>query len=177
MKRARLILMSVLFLMQATAFGQQKTVFGDEVGTLDGIMKAYYEVVSVKKGEKISYPRDSALHAPKALVGLPARTKEGKFYMKLVSLKEYHLMSDAGLEKDGFDEKEISRKVESFGAMYHVWSTYESRNVADGPLIDRGINSIELYFDGTRFWITSWSFENESKDQKIPLKYLTIKEQ
>lgn len=31
------------------------TKFGDDVGTLDGIIKAYYDVVTVKKGEKVSY--------------------------------------------------------------------------------------------------------------------------
>jgi hypothetical protein len=90
-------------------------------------MKAYYEVVSVKIGEKISFQRDSILHAPNALIGLPSRSKDGKFKMNLMSLKEYHRLADPGLEKEGFYEKEINRKVESFGSIYHVWSTYESR--------------------------------------------------
>ncbi len=176
----KLILMikpgTVLFLIaifiQAMASAQQKTSFGDEVGTLDGIIKAYYEVVSVKIGEKISYKRDSMLHSPNALVGLPGKDKDGKFKMNLVSLKKYHQLADAGLEKEGFYENEISRKTENFGAVYHVWSTYESKKIITGPVIERGINSIELYFDGTRFWITSWSFDNETEKNKISAAYL-----
>ena len=76
------------------------------------------------------------------------------------------------LEKDGFYEKEISRKVENYGSVYHVWSTYEARNVADGPLLERGINSIQLFWDGTRFWILSWVFDNETNGNTIPKKYL-----
>jgi hypothetical protein len=57
MKRHKLLLTTAFFFMQAVVFGQQKTSFGDEVGTLDGIIKAYYDVVTVKKGEKISYVR------------------------------------------------------------------------------------------------------------------------
>ena len=171
-KTITLILTTGFILIQPVIYGQQKTAYGDEVSTLDGIIKAYYDVVTVKKGEKVSYSRDSLLHVPNALVGMAQKGKDGKVVLKLITLKQFHQNSDAYLEKDGFYEKEISRKVENFGAVYHVWSTYESRNVADGPIIERGINSIELYFDGTRFWILSWVFDNESKEQPIPKKYL-----
>jgi len=160
------------FLTLTVVHAQVKTSFGDEVGTLDGIIKAYYDVVTVKKGEKVSYLRDSCLHVPNASVGMAKKSKDGKIVLQLITLKQFHNASDAYLEKDGFYEREISRKVENFGAIYHVWSTYETRNVADGPVIERGINSIELYFDGTRFWILSWVFDNESKEQPIPKKYL-----
>ena len=162
----------ILLLMQVFAFAQVKTSFGDEVGTLDGIIKAYYDVVTVKKGEKVSYQRDSCLHVPNASVGMARKDKDGKATVRLITLRQFHEASDAYLEKDGFTEKEISRKVENFGAVYHVWSTYETRNTVDGPIIDRGINSIELYFDGTRFWILSWVFDAESKENPIPKKYL-----
>ena len=171
-KVVTVILIAVFFFAKPAAHAQQKTAYGDEVGTLDGIIKAYYEVVTVKKGEKVSYERDSLLHVVNASVGMAEKGKDGKVRVRLITLKQFHQNSDAYLEKDGFYEKEISRKVENFGAIYHVWSTYESRNVADGPVIERGINSIELYFDGTRFWILSWVFDNESKEQPIPKKYL-----
>jgi hypothetical protein len=158
---------------RSALFAQQKTAFGDDVSTLDGIIKAYYEVVSVKVGEKVSYQRDSMLHAATALIGLPSKNKDGKFSLNLMSLKEYHNLADAQLEKEGFYEKEIGRKVENFGSVYHVWSTYESRNIITGPVIDRGTNTIELIFDGTRFWITSWSFDQETKENKIPKEYLS----
>ncbi|HMI78970.1 MAG TPA: hypothetical protein VK484_09250 [Ferruginibacter sp.] len=164
------LLLSAFFLLQAV-YSQVKTSFGDEVGTLDGIIKAYYDVVTVKKGEKISYVRDSLLHVPNASVGMAQKDKNGKIQLKLITLKEFH-KNDAALEKDGFYEKEISRKVENFGAIYHVWSTYETKNVADGPVVERGINSIQLYFDGTRFWILSWVFDNEGNGNGIPKKYL-----
>ena len=172
MKRNTLLLTAAFFLMQPAVFAQQKTAYGDEVGTLDGIIKAYYDVVTVKKGEKISYERDSLLHVPNAAVGMAQKGKDGKVNLKLISLKQFHKASDASLEKDGFYEKEISRRVENFGAIYQVWSTYETKNVEDGPVIERGINSIQLYFDGSRFWILSWVFDHESKEQPIPKKYL-----
>ncbi len=162
----------VLLTVQSSLMAQVKTSFGDEVGTLDGIIKAYYDVVTVKKGEKVSYRRDSCLHVPNASVGSAARDKNGKVGLKLITLKQFHEASDAYLEKEGFYEREISRKVEQFGAVYHVWSTYETKNTEDGPVIGRGINSIQLYFDGTRFWILSWVFDEESKQNPLPKMYL-----
>ncbi|MEO6556685.1 MAG: hypothetical protein ABIN92_04165 [Ferruginibacter sp.] len=152
--------------------GQQTTSFGDEVGTLDGIIKAYYDVVTVKKGEKVSFERDSVLHIPNAIVGITQKDKYGKAILKMISLRQFHNASDAFIEQDGFNEHELARKVENFGSIYQVWSTYETRNISTGPLLERGINSIQLYHDGKRFWIISWIAEDETKQQPIPEKYL-----
>ncbi|HVX48818.1 MAG TPA: hypothetical protein VHB48_01625 [Chitinophagaceae bacterium] len=172
MKKIVLFAVSLITLGVIPAGAQVVTAYGDTVSTLSGIMKAYYDVVTVNKGGKVSYERDSCLHIKKAGVGIISHGKDGKPALHYITLKEYHKRSDTQLEKDGFDEREISRKVEQFGNMYHVWSTYESRNTAGGPVIERGINSIELFFDGTRFWITSWTFDNESKNNPLPEKYL-----
>ena len=174
MKKIALILTAALILLSSFySTAQVVNKYGDNVSTLNGIIKAYYDVVTVKKGGKVSYQRDSLLHWPNVNVGWGGLTKSGKTTFRYVSLKEYHHLSDASLEKNGFDEHEISRKVEKFGSIYHVWSTYESRNDANGPVIERGINSIELFFDGARFWILGWFFDGERKNNPIPKEYLT----
>ena len=162
-----------VFLNNHDCRAQVITKFGDNVSTLNGIMKAYYDVVTVKIGEKPSYERDSLLHFGNVQVGWAVKEKNGKTIFQYVSLAEYHRMTDDGAALKGFDEREISRKVEKFGAIYHVWSTYESRYIKTGPVIQRGINSIELFYDGTRFWILGWFFDAERKDNPIPSKYLT----
>ena len=165
--------MILLMFSSRSIIAQTTTKYGDNIATLDGIIKAYYDVVTVKKGEKVSYERDSLLHIADAQVGWNQQGKDGKPHLKMVSLKEYHKMSDEYLEKNGFYEIEISRKVEKFRSIYHVWSKYETRNTSDGPIIGRGINSIELFFDGIRFWIITWVFDAERTDNPIPSEYLT----
>src|ERR1700759_4630750 len=141
MRKFYLPLILIALFVSGTASAQIITKYGDNVSTLDGIIKAYYDVVSVPKGGKVYYERDSLLHWPGAMVGLSAVTTNGKIKIRNMTLKEFHRLSDSESEKDGFDEREISRKVEKFGNLYHVWSTYESRNSHDGPVIDRGIDS------------------------------------
>jgi hypothetical protein len=70
--------------------------------------------------------------------------------------------------KNGFFETEIGSRVERFGDVATVRSVYESRRVKDGPLIARGVNYILLYWDGTRWWITSAVWEDEHGSLKLP---------
>ena len=77
------------------------------------------------------------------------------------------------LEKNGFFEREIARRTEQFGHIAHVWSTYESRYTVDDPEpFMRGINSIQLFYDGTRWWIVTIYWQHESTAHPIPAKYL-----
>ncbi len=170
----KILPLSAMLLLFATQHisAQVVTKYGDTVSSLSGIMKGYYDVVSVEKGGKVSYERDSLMHWPKVNVGTVGMNKSGKPVFHYISLKEFHRLSDPVIEKEGFFEREIFRKVEKFGAIYHVWSTYESRNTATGPVIERGINSIEMFYDGTRFWILGWFYDAERKQNPIPQEYL-----
>jgi hypothetical protein len=77
------------------------------------------------------------------------------------------------LEKNGFFEREIARRREQFGHIAHVWSTYESRHTVDDPEpFMRGINSIQLFYDGNRWWIVTIYWQQESAAHPIPEKYL-----
>lgn len=77
------------------------------------------------------------------------------------------------LEKDGFFEKEISRKTDQYGSVVQIFSTYESRRtIKDEKPFMRGINSIQLWFDGKRWWILTIFWQGETPDNPIPDKYL-----
>src|ERR1700744_2150386 len=111
MKKLIVVLMAAAAMVSVNnqCFAQQHhvlTKFGDDVGTLDGIIKAYYDVVSVKKGEKVSYERDSLLHIAGVRVGSAGIDVKGAPVIHYTSLKEYHRESDAYMEKNGFYEHE-----------------------------------------------------------------------
>ena len=164
MKKLVLILLIATAIMSVNgkSYAQETkllTKFGDDVGTLDGIIKAYYDVVTIKKGEKISYERDSLLHIAGVRVGSAGLDAKGQPILFYTSLKEYHRENDAYMEKTGYWEHETSRKVLNIRNIYHVWSAYEAKETPDGRIINQGINSIELYFDGKRFWILGWFYD------------------
>jgi hypothetical protein len=75
--------------------------------------------------------------------------------------------------EQGFYETEVARRTEQFGHIAHAWSTYESRHHPDDPEpFVRGINSIQLFHDGSRWWIVSIYWQQESTEHAIPQEYL-----
>lgn len=173
MKKLLLVASAYFILLHLNTQAQVVTKYGDNVKTLNGIIKAYYDVVNIKKGQKVSYERDSLLHWPGVKVGEIDGTKNGRHTLQFYTLKQYHKISDPVIEKDGFYEYEISRKVEFYGGIYHIWSTYEARHAPGAKVFERGINSIDLFDDGTRFWILGWFFNAEQNGNLIPAKYLS----
>ena len=162
MRKLILILLSCVLI---TTFNNQSyaqvvlTKYGDNVGTLDGIIKAYYDVVTIKKGEKINYERDSLLHIAGVRVGSAGIDAKGNPILQYTSLSEFHRQSDAYMEKNGFWEHETVRTVQHIQNIYHVWSSYVSAYTPGGKTIAQGVNSIELFFDGKRFWILGWFYD------------------
>jgi hypothetical protein len=141
----------------------------EDVSTLDGIIRAYYEVVSGPAGQPRQVARDHSLHHPDALVAITGQNASGEPTIRTMTLAEYH--EGSGEPAVGFYEQETHRQVQSFGSVTHVWSTYEWRREPSGAVQGRGINSIQLYFDGRRWWITSWIFDSERPDNPIPPEY------
>lgn len=139
----------------------------DDVSSLDGIMRAYYEVVSGGPNVVRDVQRDLSLHHPDAAIFLMARNAQKERVLKRRTVEEYHAGSQAFFAS-GFFENEIKREVKRFGHSVQVWSTYEMRKIQDGPVIGRGINNLMLSFDGKRYWILAETWDDESKDNPIP---------
>ncbi len=138
-----------------------------DVTTLDGLMRAYYDVVSGGPGVPRDVARDISLHHPDAAIFIHKRNEKNERELVRVSVKEYHASAKASLEA-GFFERETKRETKSFGHSVHVWSTYETRKTADGPVIARGINNIILSYDGKRYWILAETWDDESKANPLP---------
>ncbi len=161
------VLTLALILTGITLNAQVPYPMHDDVSSIDGIIKAYYEVVSGPKGPKQT-ERDKSLHHPTANVMVSGVTRSGEPYLRAMTLKEFH----SSMPPDAFYETEVHRVTESFGTIAHVWSTYEHRSSPDGEVQGRGINSIQLYNDGERWWILNWVYDSERKSNPIPVKYL-----
>ncbi len=144
----------------------------EDVASMDAILAALYDVISGPAGQARDWNRFRSLFAPGARLIPTARTPEGQSRITVTDPEGYITRSSAALSQ-GFFEKEISRKVDRFGAVTHVFSTYESRRKADDTeLLARGINSIQLFDDGTRWWIVSIYWQGERPDAPIPAEYL-----
>ncbi|HCM77759.1 MAG TPA: hypothetical protein DIS90_15355, partial [Cytophagales bacterium] len=67
---------------------------------------------------------------------------------------------------------ELYQTAEEYGTIAHVFSTYETREIANGPVTNRGINSIQLYKDTNRYYVVNIFWCAESMGFVLPEKYL-----
>lgn len=74
-------------------------------------------------------------------------------------------------EDSSFYENEIASRIDRFGNIAHVFSTYESRIEEDGDPVSRGINSIQLVKAEGRWWIAHLVWDVETEVNPIPNEY------
>ena len=148
-----------------------------DVSSIDGIMKAVYDVISGDAGQKRDWDRFRTLfHKNARLIptGMHPQTKEIR--ANVITPEEYATRSGPYLEKNGFHEREVARRVEQYGAVAHVFSTYESfHSKADKEPFMRGINSFQLFNDGKRWWVLTIYWQPETPTLPIPKEYLKSK--
>lgn len=144
-----------------------------DVSSIDAILKALYDVISGPAGQKRNWDRFRSLFVPGARLiptgqpaGQPARAT-------VLTPEEYIQRAGVSLERDGFFEREIGRSVDTFGRITQVFSAYDSKRAPeDAKPFQRGINSIQLLNDGTRWWVVSVYWDAERPDNPIPERYL-----
>ncbi len=141
-----------------------------DVSTIDGIVKAFYETISGPKGAPRQWQRDKTLYITDVrFVGMDEQ--DGKIRAGIMGHQQYVNATNEYFLNSGFTEHEINRVVRRFGNVAHVFSTYEF-SADDGKEKGRGINSIELFWDGTRWWISSASWDEERPNNPIPKEFL-----
>lgn len=144
-----------------------------DVGSIDGIIAALYDVISGPAGQARNWDRMRTLFIPEARLIPTGLRADGTSGRRVLGVEDYIATSGPFLEKNGFFETELSRKTEQFGRIVHVFSTYASRRtLKDEKPFMRGINSIQLWNDGSRWWIVTVFWQNETPDTPIPNTYL-----
>jgi len=140
----------------------------EDVSTIDGMIAAYYDVISGPAGQPRQWSRDATLYWPGLRFFAAGAKRDGTPTVHVLTHEQYVDGTDAMMVKRGFDEHEIHRVTHRIGNIAHVMSTYETRDVANGPITARGVNSIDLYWDGKRWWITAASWDDERPGSPIP---------
>jgi hypothetical protein len=145
-----------------------------DVASPDAIMAATYDVISGPAGQQRDWDRFRSLFVPGArLIPVVPRKTGGGLDTRIIAPDEYAQHADAYFQKNGFAEREISRKSERYGNIMQIFSTYESRHDAkDAQPFARGINSFQLFYDGTRWWVVTIYWLEETPENPLPKEFL-----
>ena len=173
-----LIVLSLAFFQ--TALAQQtetktepKAANPADVASLDQIMKAVYDVISGDVGQKRDWDRFRSLFHKDARLIPSGKNKDGVIGARAFTPEEYITRSSPFMEKEGFFERETARRVDVYGNIAQVFSTYESFHKKDDKSpFARGINSFQLLNDGKRWWVVTIYWQGETPETPIPKEYL-----
>jgi len=136
------------------------------------MIKAYYEVVSGPAGQPRDWNRDSTLYIPGIRFVMIRAGKNGQTTAQSMSHQEFVDASDATMVEKGFYEHEVHRITHRAGDVAHIFSTSEQGLSPNGPAQGRSIDSLELYWDGTRWWIASANIWEVSSGESLPSEFL-----
>ncbi len=168
-----LCLSTTSLLAQSTTDKDVPAEYQKAVSSQDQILENLYGVISGEKGEARDWDKFRYLFHPDAKLIPSGKAQDGKFKASFWTTEDYIDQAGDYLVQQGFFEKEIHRETDSFGAITQVFSTYESyHSESDAEPFARGINSIQLLYDGERWWILNIYWTSESEAQPIPAKYL-----
>jgi hypothetical protein len=144
-----------------------------DVKSIDAILAALYDVISGPAGKPRDWNRFRSLFVPGARLIPASKKPDGTFDTHVLDAEGYVSLADPFFQKQGFYEKAVANRVEKFGQIAHVFSTYESRHSQDDKTpFARGINSIQLFNDGKRWWVVTVYWDSERTDNPIPSQYL-----
>jgi hypothetical protein len=139
-----------------------------DVSSIDAILRAVYNVISGPPGDR-DWNRFRSLFIPEAR--LTSTTKSSSTsQVRLLDVDGFIHGAGDYFKTHPFYESALVNRVQRFGDIAQVFSSYESRNAPAEKPFTRGINSVQLFYDGSRWWVVSILWDEESPANPLPPK-------
>jgi hypothetical protein len=123
--------------------------------TLDAILHTLYEVISGPAGQTRDWERFRSLFLPGSRLMPTVSVPGEKPRVRFLTADDYIRRVEPIFASENFWERESNRQTQTFGHVAHVLSSYECLRSPEGAPFERGANSIQLFNDGSRWWIVS----------------------
>lgn len=134
----------------------------EDVKTQDGLLAALYDSISGPAGKPRDWQRFRSLFYPGAQLASVQRTKPGgPPGVAPITPDDYAAWGEEFFKTRGFFEKETHRQVAGYGDLVNVLSAFETRETPESAPVARGINNVQLIFDGQRWWVLHIAWTDE----------------
>ncbi len=173
-----------LSLLVPALHAQAVPAAANDGASIDAVMAALYSVISGPADEARDWDRFRALfHSAGRLVPMQP-TETGAWQPVVMSPDEFArrnaelMQQHPAFQGRGFYESELARRTERFGNIATVWSTYEGRFAPDDetPFL-RGVNTVDLVFDGERWQVLQILWQQETPEIPLPARYGSSEDQ
>lgn len=144
----------------------------EDVRSVEAIVTALYDVISGPAGKPRDWQRFRSLFYPGAQMMIITRAKTGLRTIPFTP-EDYVTGNSEHFATHAFFEKELHRQVSGYGDLVNVQSAYEASEAPGGKVIARGVNSLQLFFDGQRWWVLNIAWTDEKTAGKpVPKDFI-----
>ena len=158
---------------QTSADQRWQGVFQGDSRSVDAIVAALYRTISGPAGMERDWDRFRALFHPEAHLMRTVKHAEGELELSVMSVEEFIQFAAPHFNSNPFYEREVFRKLDQFGQVAQVFSTFNSSSDPEGRAsTGAGINSIQLWCDEERWWVLNMVWDEERAGNAIPAIYL-----
>ena len=131
-----------------------------DTATPEALTAALYAYISGPKDQKREIEKIRALFHIQARILVAARHPEKGAFLRPVELEAFLGFALPQWEKTGFFERGTAVSVQKQDGLAQIWSPYEIRLSAEGPVAYTGLNALQCGWDGKRWWITHLAFQS-----------------
>jgi len=170
-------ILSVILILVSAAFAQRPArpdlasqvpaPRAEDVQSMNGLLHAIYDVISGPSGDR-DWNRFRSLFPPQARFTQTREAPDGSVEVNQFGVDEFVKAARDAFKKEPFYENAIVNRVQRYGHMAQVFSSYEIRHAPGAKPFQRGINSIQLFNDGKRWWVLSILWDEERPDNPLP---------
>ena len=139
----------------------------EDVASIDAIVAAVYSSISGPSGAR-DWNRFKSLMLPEARLTASVMDAKGRNVVRLRNVDQYIERAQSYFSTNPFYEHALVNKVQRFGNIAHVFTSYASMKEPGGKPFDRGVNSMQLMYDGKRWWVLSILWDDERPGNRLP---------
>lgn len=143
-----------------------------DVASPDAVIAALYASISGPAGQALDWERFRSLFVPGARLIPTGPRPDGSLGHRVMTVEEYASQVGPQLEQRDFFEDEIGHRQDRFGEIVQRFSAYASREAPGAEPFTRGVNSIQLWTDGTRWYVVTVLWAAEREGLVIPGEYV-----
>lgn len=145
-----------------------------DVATPEALLTALYDVISGPAAQPRDWDRFRSLFYPGARLLYAQTTPAGEEFLHPMTVDDFvRIVTPIYATGGGFWERDVGHRIDRFGNVAHVFTAYETRRSApDGPVVARGINSVQLVRHEGRWWVVNLAWDTERPGNPIPPEML-----
>lgn len=138
-----------------------------DVQSIDAIMVAIYAAISGPAGHR-DWSRLRSLLLPAARLTASFVDEKGHSTVRQWNVDQFIAEADPTFVANPFYEGALVNRVQRYGNMAQVFTSYASRSAPNGKPFQKGVNSMQLLYDGKRWWVVSILWDIERPGNPLP---------